>query len=215
MNSIRILNSLVAGLLILLGQTGVVYAKNLGVVGATYHIVEKDALKEIEDKAKQVNWGEAFSRKEMEKRIKVYKPKNLKPLVRAEKDRTFTVDMTYTLQYDIPDGKGGILYPKGYTFNPLDYIDFPKTLVVLNGADIEQVSWFKNSEYYKDYRVMLLITDGPYYELSRELERPVFYLNEAIVNRFQLRAVPSVIKQEGRLMEVSEVDIGGDKKKSS
>lgn len=215
MNSIRILNSLVAGLLILIGQTGVVYAKNLGVVGATYHIVEKDALKEIEDKAKQVNWGEAFGRKEMERRIKAYKPEGLAPLVRAEKDRTFTVDMTYTLQYDIPDGKGGILYPKGYTFNPLDYIDFPKTLVVLNGADAEQVSWFKNSEYYKDYRVMLLITDGLYYELSRALERPVFYLNEAIVNRFQLRAVPSVIKQKGRLMEVSEVDIGGDKKKSS
>jgi len=215
MSSIRILNSVVAALLILLGQAGVAYARNLGVVGATYHIAEKDALKEIEDKAKQVNWGEAFSREEMEKKIKAYKPENLKPLVRAEKDRTFTVDMTYTLQYDIPDGKGGILYPKGYTFNPLDYIAFPNTLVVLNGADAEQVSWFKDSEYYEDYRVVLLITDGPYYELSKELKRPVFYLNEAIAVRFQLRAVPSVIRQKGRLMEVSEVDVSGDKKKPS
>jgi len=26
--------------------------------------------------------------------------------------------MTYTTEIDVPDGKGGVLYPKGYTFNP-------------------------------------------------------------------------------------------------
>ena len=51
----------------------------------------------------------------------------------ARKERTFLVDMTYTLDRDIADEKGNVVYPKGYTFNPLDYITYPGTLVILDG----------------------------------------------------------------------------------
>ena len=42
--------------------------------------------------------------------------------------------MTYTTEIDVPDGKGGILYPKGYTFNPLEYLTYSKTIIVINGS---------------------------------------------------------------------------------
>jgi conjugal transfer pilus assembly protein TraW len=209
MNFIRILGSL-----FLIALTGTVYAKDLGVIGAIYPISEMDALQEIEDRAREIDWGKYFDREKMKKVIKNFKPQDMTALKTTERNTTFTVDMTYILQHDIPDGKGGILYPKGYTFNPLDYVVFPNTLIFINGSDRRQVEWFKASAFYKDYKVMLLITDGPFQELSEELRRPVYYAKKEIIERFKLRAVPSVVVQKGRNMEVREIAIKRDKKSS-
>jgi hypothetical protein len=70
------------------------------------------------------------------------------------------------------------------------------------------VSWLKASQYKNDLAAMLLITAGSYHELYEKLQRPVFYANSAIVDRFQLKAVPAVAIQKGRLIEVHEVAIG-------
>ena len=179
--------------------------------GTTYPIKERDSLEEIEERASQVNWDEIFSPARKGELIKNFKPKDLVPLPRVEEARVFSVDMTYTLEFDIPDGQGGILYPKGFTFNPLDYLNYKKTLVFINGADREQVDWFKKSEYYKNLNVKLLITDGFYYYLREEMGIPVFYSRELIVNRLQLKAVPSVVRQTGQYMEVTEIDVDQEK----
>ena len=117
------------------------------------------------------------------------------------------MDLTYTLDQDIPDGKGGVLYPKGYTFNPLDYAGLRSVIVVINGSDPSQVNWFKNSIYFEDFKTRLILSDGSYYDLSEKFKRPVFYLMEPMANRFQLKAVPSVVSQKGRYLEVSEIYI--------
>jgi len=54
---------------------------------------------------------------------------------------------------------------------------------------------------------MLLLTGGSYYELGKKLDRPVFYANADIIHRFQLEAVPSIVFQRGKYMEVKEVAI--------
>jgi conjugal transfer pilus assembly protein TraW len=113
--------------------------------------------------------------------------------------------MTYTAEIDVPDGKGGILYPKGYTFNPLDFITYPKTIIVINGNDKDQVSWFRDSEYSQLMDVTLMITEGAFGVITKKVNRTVFYATTKIINRFQLAAVPSIIKQKGQYMEVTEV----------
>lgn len=179
-------------------------AKELGTVGATYAIAETDALVEIEQKAKSVDWSKVIKRELIEEYGGSGDRMNLP---RAVRDRSFPVDMTYTLQIEIPDGKGGVLYPKGYTFNPLDYINFTKTLVVINGSDSEQVKWFVASEYKGRVDVMLLLTEGRYGRLGKKLGVPLFYADRQIVERLHLTAVPSVVKQEGTEMVVREVAV--------
>jgi conjugal transfer pilus assembly protein TraW len=180
------------------------HAKNLGSVGTTYAIAEKDALTEIEERAKRVDWGKVLQRKPVEE---YDGPQDRVRLPRAGRNRTFAVDMTYTLPMDIPDGKGGILYPQGYSFNPLDYVAFTKTLVVINGSDPEQVKWFAASEYRSRIDVMLLLTEGNYGRLGKRLDVPLFYADSRIVERLQLAAVPSVVKQEGKEMVVREMAV--------
>jgi conjugal transfer pilus assembly protein TraW len=179
-------------------------ARDLGTVGATYAIAEKDALVEIEQKAKGIDWSKVIRRKPIEE---YNGPEDRVSLPRVARDRSFPVDMTYTLQVDIPDGKGGILYSKGYTFNPLDYINFTKTLVVINGNDPEQVKWFDASEYKGRVDVMLLLTEGRYRSLGKKLDVPLFYADSTIIERLWLAAVPSVVRQEGKVMMVHEYAI--------
>lgn len=182
-------------------------AKDLGKIGNTYSIVEKDALEEIKEKAKNVDISRYINKNKLENKIKNYRPNDAPPLKTAHSDSSFTVDLTYTLDFDITDGRGNIVYPKGYTFNPLDYINYNKTIVVINGADNRQVEWFEKSEHGKDINTLLLITNGSYYRLSQRLKRQVFYANAKIVERFKIKAVPSVIYQKGNVMEVKEIAV--------
>ena len=186
---------------LLLG-TASVQAKILGTYGMTYQISEKDALAEIEARARQVDWNKVLDKKKVEN---YQGPPDRMNLPRAKLSRSFLVDMTYTTEIDVPDGKGGILYPKGYTFNTLDYVTYPKTLVVINGSDPEQVKWLAGSEYDKRLDVTLLLTEGNFKTVAKKVSRPVFYADRKIIERFELKALPSIIRQQGRLMEVTEV----------
>lgn len=176
-------------------------AKDLAVTGRTYGIAERDALDELEGHVKAVDW---------QKHLKSIKPANFRPanltsLPRATKAQTFLVDMSYTLENDIVNDKGELIYPKGYRFNPLDYIQYKRTLVIINGEDSDQIRWFQSSELRKHLEVSLFITQGTSSELAKKMKRPVFYATNPLIGRFQLKAVPSIIKANGRNMEINEV----------
>ncbi len=188
--------------------TSTAVARDLGTFGTVYDIVEKDALKELEEKAKSVDFSKAVDRNALVKRARNFTPEDVKEMRMigpARKDRTFLVDMTYTLERDIKDDKGNIVYPAGYAFNPLNYVAYPKTLVVLNGKRPEQIRWFEESSYAKDAQITLLLTDGSYSDLAKFLKRPVFYASTKVIEAFRIQAVPSVVRQSGAYMEVTEV----------
>jgi conjugal transfer pilus assembly protein TraW len=184
-----------------------VLAKDLGRFGAVYPIIEPDALEEIRARAAQVDWKKVFNREKMTRKVREYRPDNLVKLPAASHSRTFLTDMSHTLDMDIPDGKGGVLYPKGYTFNPLDYIKLTRILVIINGNDKKQVEWFRTSPWNKDLNAMLLLTEGGYFKLGDRLKRPVFYADRLMVTKLGLKAVPSVAVQKGRMMEVREYEV--------
>lgn len=180
---------------------------DLGVVGATYPVIEPDMLDEMQEMAAQIKMPSVEERKEA---LLNYRPRGLKNLPRATEERVFHPDFTYTLLFDIPqvDQAGnviGILYPKGFTFNPLDYIQWDGVLVILNGEDEDQLNWFKASEYAEDYRTKLLITQGSWYDIEQDLQTAVFYADEILINKLNVSNVPAVVRQVGSIMEVREV----------
>ena len=177
-------------------------ARILGTYGATYPVAERDALEEIQERARQVDWQKVLDRRKLDS---YQGPPDRGTLPRAKRERTFAVDLTYTVEMDVPDGKGSILYPRGYTFNPLDYVVYPKTIVVINGNDPEQVQWFATSEYATRLDVTLLLTEGRHTVVAKRLQRPLFYADRKIIDRFRLKAVPSLVRQKGRMMDVTEV----------
>jgi len=183
------------------------FARHLGTVGNVYPVVEPDALAEIREAAARVDWEKAIDRQQKLTMIKKFRPSDLHSLPVAKTDKSFLVDMTYTLDADIPDGKGGVLYPKGFAFNPLDYVKLSSLLVIIDAGDPQQIQWFKSSPYAEDYRTRLILSGGDFYDLAQELDRPVFYLVDTVARRLQLAAVPSVIRQEDNMLQVREVRV--------
>ena len=176
--------------------------KDLGVLGETYPIVESDVVAELKAQAVTKN---RFKDDEFLERMKTYQPNNLHQLPRATRDRTFLVDMSYTLDRDLLDGDGKVIYPRGFTFNPLDYVSFSGGMLVIDGSDPAQIKWFTKTPYASNHQVRLLLSDGYVYELINQLKRSVFYLTDEIAERLQLAAVPSLVIQRNDKLEVREI----------
>ncbi|MDL1978029.1 MAG: hypothetical protein LWX52_08045 [Deltaproteobacteria bacterium] len=184
---------------------GMAAIRTLGTFGNTYPIAEKNAIEEMKKKAAQTDWSKHLDKEKQAKAIKNFRPQGLRSLPRVTDPETFLVDMTYSLEFDITDQRGVIIYPKGFTFNPLDYMDYPRTLVFIDGSDKDQVQWLKSSEYVGT--AMILVTDGVFWDVRKELNRHVYYATNQIIDRLGVKAVPSIAYQSGRYMEIKEVDV--------
>ena len=170
-------------------------------VGPTSAVIETDLVDELRQRVRLIDMEQVRQTQER------YQPANLHALPRAEKDTTTMVDLTHTLEQDLVDAQGTILYPSGFTFNPLRYVSLSGALVVIDGSDPEQVAWFKGSPYGDNHRALLLLSGGLAATLRDELVRPVAYLTEDIAQRLQLQAVPSVVVEQDNQLVIREVSL--------
>ncbi|AII15600.1 conjugal transfer protein TraW (plasmid) [Campylobacter iguaniorum] len=178
-------------------------------IGDTHEFAEKDMLEAIQqhltDNKEKIEKRFEEEKIKAKEKIKQYQPDGLIALEPALKDNVFEPDMSYTLDRDIKDAEGNIIYKKGFTFNPLKYAKLGYGIVVINGKNRQEVEWFKNSKYANTIAYRLLITDGSYYDLIKELNQQVFYCLPEITKRFQLKHTPSIVVQKREKIEVSEI----------
>ncbi len=176
--------------------------------GQTWPYAEQNALDEIQvtlqREKPQIEKRLKESSDEAKKRLESYVAPNVHPLPRAQEDKVFLVDMRYTLDRDITNQDGSVIFKKGYTFNPLDSMSFLQKIVVFDPTDKAQKDWFLSTPYKDDFSAMILITAGAALQVTKELQRPVMYLTHPIAQRFHLQSSPCVIVQQGRSMAVYE-----------
>ena len=182
--------------------------KIVATVGATYSIAEQDALVEIEERAKAVDWSKAMP-KPVD--LAAYHPSTMSRLPKAQKGKRYLIDLTYTLKQDLPDGRGGVLYPKGYTFNPLDVVPFDQVLVIIDADDREQLAWLFASALLADQKTRIMVTGGKSRDLAAKLNRPVSYADSRIIDRFRVGAIPAIIRAQGKLILVEEVKVASSR----
>lgn len=180
----------------------------IGQYGNTYSIAEKDAYEEVLSKVKQLNWQQLISKTQRNVSKKLSSDYNLK---RAEKDSIRYIDPTYTLEFDIADENGKVIYPAGYKFNPLLYMQFPYTFVFFNAKRVEELVWVKNT-FSTRWDVILVATAGDIMKAEQYLNRNVYSANNLMINKFQVKATPTIVYTQRQWLAVQEVDI---KKKNS
>lgn len=156
-------------------------------VGKTYAIQEEDALVEIERRASTVD----LQTKNQEE-VKQWALGQSVHLKNATEDRRYRVDMSYTLDTDIPDKNGVVVYPRGYSFNPLDFMQLPYRIGVI-GAGKEQLQWARQ----QGDGVLWLASDADPWTLSGELGQPVYLYTEEVAKRLKVQAVPAILEQKG------------------
>jgi conjugal transfer pilus assembly protein TraW len=171
-------------------------------IGRTWPIAEPDALAEIQARAARqpANIAERFGPRES------WSAMQSAALGIAQADRGRTVVPFHTLDFDIRLPGGKLLYPKGYTFNPLAYVSLSQRLVVVHPRDLD---WALARARPTDW---ILLAGGEEaasdpVALGEKVRRPLFVLEERIKDRLGLTAAPVIIEQVGQKLELREFAI--------
>lgn len=172
---------------------------------ATWAIAEQDMLKLFKEKLAKMDW-EAFQKKsaQMVKR-KLEKGPGLDAL-KAERPRRFTVDLTTEFPEDIKDPSNNtILVKAGSRVNPLTQVTLPYSMMIFDATDTAQVRWAEG--YMREHPKEMFkvsVTKGNIEPLMTKIHHRVFWMTDELMRRFQITAVPSVVRQIGSMLEVQE-----------
>lgn len=191
------------GFIILIMATSTGFAMVVGQDGNIYEIEEKDFLKIIQERAASIDWEEKKQKWQAKTKedVENYRPKNsVSNIPPAQTEEVYKVDLSYTLSFDITDIYGNVIFPQGYTFNPLEEmkkqgIYYTKKIIAINGLREREVDWFKKN-FNNDPNSMLVITDGYALDLNKKLNRPVYYLTQKMKEKFVIEFTPSLVFQK-------------------
>ena len=186
------------------------YSISLGYRGNTYKIVEKDLIKLINESAKKVDWDKIF--KKMKEKIKKKAGVVDYEIPPAGKSYSYLINMTYTLPFDIPmvNKKGevvGILYPKGFQYNPLEYMpQLSDKWIFFNSERKIEVEYF-NKFYADDMTAHPILTNGSAIDFSEKIKRPVYIIEPRIKKAFYIKKTLSVVYQQNNQLRVDVISL--------
>lgn len=181
-------------------------ARDFGQQGAVFPVIERDLLEQIHARlAALEKSGETRRLNEELKRrtaARVNRPVPVADLVRASAVRRWSFDPTITLETDIRGAKGELLHARGARVNPLDSVPLRSELLFFNGDDPDQLAW----ALAVSPGAKLILTNGAPLELMKARRRR-FYFDQGgkLIAHFGIRALPARVRQQGRVLEVSEI----------
>lgn len=171
-------------------------------IGRTWPIAEPDALAEIEAKAAALpkDLGPKFGPRS---RWSAMKSASLGP---ATVGRVRSMVPFYTLDMDVTLPDGRVLYPKGFTFNPLTYVSLPQRLVIVHGPEL---GWALKTAAPTDWILLAADAGGSAdpIALGEKVGRPLFILEQRVKDRLGLTVAPVIVRQVGQKLELTEVRI--------
>lgn len=188
-------------------------ARDLGVVGPVYPIAEQDMLQTIEQRLTALEESGELTRLEEDAKARyqayVERPEGVQ-LPRATKNRTYYVDPSLTVPYDIKDHEGRIIHPAGTTINPLDYMTLSKQLLFFDGDDPVQVEWARSIIDSDPQRVKPILTNGPVLALIRDWQLHLYFDQKGmLIQRFRIQKLPATVDQAGQQLKVVEYGLNG------
>jgi hypothetical protein len=185
-------------------------------IGQTWGFAEQNALdniyEHINKNKDEISKRLEASKEKMRQSAKNYKAPNLVSLPRTTKANIYYPDMTYTLEFDIKDKDGHTIIPKGRSYNIADYAKLPYKILVIDGTDKLQMDWYLKSQYAKAIDTQIMTINGTVSYMQSKINfRPFFYFDKRLVDRFQIKTVPSLIEQVGNKIKVTQILVEGAK----
>lgn len=191
---------------------GMAQAENLGRIGPTYPIAEQNLLDHIMARLRDKERSGELAKFEQLARARasesVLNPKPVPGLRLSEVPRTYYFDPSFTLDRNVVDEKGAVLFPAGLRKNPLDVVSLSKHLLFFDARDVRQVA--KARELIARYqgRVKPILVGGSYIDLMKAWNTPVYYDQEGtLVRKLGITGVPAIVSQEGSRLRIDEVTV--------
>jgi len=185
-------------------------ANDLGIVGPVYEIAERDLIEVMKERFRRLE--QTGEMRKLEERYKatvvdaVERPRPIPGITATQTARTYFVDPTWTLDRNVVDEKGQVLFPAGTRVNPLDYAPLTQTLLFFDQRERFQVAFAKRFLAEAKARVKPILVGGEPLKLMRQWKREVFYDQGGVLSRkFLVKQVPALITQDGNRLRVDEI----------
>ena len=182
---------------------GCVVLEDYGTEGEVFPIKEVDIRQVLLKRwrAEMEKW-----RKEYKKKIEEYHEKDAGfPYTTEYKEYTCTP--SYTLPEAIRDKDGKVIYPKGYTFNPLDYMKFPFEICFVTDRDVKYLPKLGNKDtplprdLWKG-RVYVIVKGNSWKLREKGYIVWDYGLSKEWIERMCVKEVPACVRQEGNRFRV-------------
>lgn len=185
-------------------------AAELGVVGPTYEIAEPDLIEVIQARLKQMEKSGELARKQNEYRDKVIggieAPKAVAGVKATDAPRTYHVDPTLTVDRDIRNAEGALLFARGTKVNPFDHVSLTRNLLFFDGRDSRQVAFAKLHLGERGGKNKPILVAGEPLKLMRAWKQAVYYdQGGSLVRRLGIRQLPAIVSQDGKRLRIDEV----------
>lgn len=185
-------------------------AVDLGTVGPTYGIAEPHLLADIERRLREKERSGELQRLMDEARTRgidaVRQPAPVAGVHATDTPRTFYVDPSFTLDRNIIDANGRLLFAAGLRKNPLEVVSLSKRLLFFDARDRRQVARARELMSNYEGRVKPILTGGSYLDLMKSWRIPVYYDQQGVLTRrLGIQQVPALVSQEGQRLRIDEV----------
>ena len=200
---------LVAALLIVGGRAGAV---DLGTIGPTYEIAEPHLLAFIEQRLREKERNGELQRLAEAARARgidtVRQPPPVEGVRTTERPRTFYVDPSFTLDRNITDPQGHLMFAAGTRKNPLEVVSLSRHLLFFDSRDPRQVKHARELSGRYAGRIKPILTGGSYLDLMKAWRVPVYYDQAGtLTRRFGIRQVPALVSQDGLRLRIDELGL--------
>ena len=191
-------------------------ARDYGQQGTHFPIIEPDLLEQIQSRLQTMDKNGDIDRLNQKLKARtiarVNRPKPVAGLVRATKATTRLFDPTITLQADILDHDGRRIWAKGTRVNPLDTVPLRAALIFLDGDDPAQLEW---AFAQKSKTAKLILTKGAPLQLMKARQRR-FYFDQSgkLTAHFDIKALPAMVDQQGRMLRIRQFALSGEQERS-
>jgi len=189
---------------------------NLGVVGDLVEIAEQDILEDIQQRLAQID----LNAKKREAMGRFWSKVQFVELPEAREAAAFELDPTIEVTEDILTPDGQVIAQRGDRVNPLAERAFTKRIIVFDAGSPKQTAYAKKlgaearAQGKSPVYMVTALAGEPSFEALGALEDAmadrVFLLTTQVVERFQLRAVPSTVEARKAHFLIQERPVPAD-----
>lgn len=182
--------------------------KDLGVFGTTFPIREKNIISVLKSKMQSEQGKELLGKLERQRKKIIqeehYQPKTVSGLLPTIEHNSYLFDPSIALSNDLTDHLGARFYKAGDSLNPLEHMTISKEYVFIDGDRPKQVQWALQKQ--RQTNIMIILVNGDPINLMKEHQAHLYFDQEgAMTQRFQLTHVPCVMRQEGKMLRITEM----------
>ncbi|MDA0938958.1 MAG: type-F conjugative transfer system protein TraW [Proteobacteria bacterium] len=183
-------------------------AKDFGVQGHVFEIVEENMLEHLKGKLenmKELGIIDAKNQEMKDTLIKyINRPTEVKEIVITKEPREYEYDPSYIVKRDIADQDGRVFIKAGKIVNPLEYMPLSYKLIFIDGDDEEQVKWAIAQS--KKEKVKITLIRGSIIDLMKESKVRLYFDQKGnLTKKFGIKQVPAIVEQKDLKLKIREV----------